>query len=178
MNNYNLFYKEFAPFLSTLKETSFDDFHNVYLCKDTSQAVFNFDAFIRSRYPDGTIRPKSFDALLFYEKFVFCIEFKNEEPIKIDIHELKGKIKEGKEELVKLFTQLNIEKRDYNFIYCIVYKDCKTSFENYRYRVQKCAVEFSLEELKENAFVKEVSINSLTFFTKEFQKLLKKELKC
>ncbi len=180
MADIKLFIREYSSFKSSFKETSLDDDNNTYLCNDTSQEVINFDNLIKKLYPDSNIRPKSFDAIFIYKNFIFCVEFKNQKPSSIDNKEVREKIIEGKEELIKLFTKLNIQKKDYNFIYCVVYKNCKLPYDSYKCGIDKGKIRFGLEDLtnKENSFLTKVYTDSVSFFTKEFKKLFKKELEC
>ncbi len=178
MADIKLFVKEYSSFQSSFKETSLDDDNNIYLCNDTSQKVINFDNLIKNLYPDSNKRPKSFDAIFIYENLVFLIEFKNQKPSKIDNKEVQDKLKDGKIELQKLFYQLNIQKKDYNFIYCVVYKEYKQAIDRYKCGIEKGKIQFGLEKFVENRFVTKVYTDSVSFFTKEFKKLFKKELEC
>ncbi len=173
------FIKEFNYYKSNFKETSLDNNKNVYLCNDTSQEVINFDKLIKDLYPDSNKRPKSFDAIYIYKNLIFCVEFKNQKPSDIDNKEVREKILNGIEELIKLFIQLNIQKNDYYFIYCVVYKDCNMPYDSYKCGIEKGKIRFELEDLVKNSpFLAKIYTDSVSFFTKEFKKLLKKELTC
>ncbi len=178
MADIRLFIREYSSFKSTFKETSLDDNNNTHLCYDTSQEVINFDNLMKKLYPDSNKRPKSFDAIFVYENLIFLIEFKNQKPSKIDNKEVQEKLEDGKMELLKLFYQLNIQKRDYNFIYCVVYKEYTKAIDRYKSGIEKGKIQFGLEKFVENRFVTKVYTDSVSFFTKEFKKLFKKELKC
>ena len=178
MANIKLFLREYSSYKSSFKETSLDDNNNIYLCNDTSQEVINFDKLIENLYPNSNIRPKSFDAIFIYEKLIFLVEFKNQKPSKIDNKEVQKKLEDGKIELLKLFTQLNIQKNDYNFIYCVAYKECKEPTSRYKCGVEKGKTQFGLEKFIESSFVKKVYTENVSFFTKEFKKKFEKELMC
>ena len=178
MADINIFYKKYNSYLSTFKKCSFDDDNKCYLCSDTSQKAINFDNIIKDIYPDSNKRPKSFDAIYVYQNLVFCIEFKNQIPSQIKNSEIREKIIDGKSELLKIFSNLNIQKNDYKFIYCVVYKECKEPYDRYKCGVGKGKVLFDLEDIQKNAFLTKVYTNKVSFFTNEFRKLFKKELDC
>ena len=178
MASISQFQKEYSQYQSTFKNTSFDDNNKVYLCRDESQNVINFDKILKSKYPNSNKRPKSFDALYIYNNLLFCIEFKNQKPSQIDNVDIQNKLLSGKEELVKLFQELNIQMGNYSFIYCVVYKKCIEPKDRYKCGIDKGKVLFGLEKYKQQGIVKEVYTQNVDFFTKEFKKYLKKELKC
>jgi len=178
MADINQFQKEYSQYQSTFKETSYDDNNSIYLCKDKSQIVINFDKILQSKYPDSNQRPKSFDALYIYNNLIFCIEFKNQKPSQIDNLEVKDKLLDGKNELIKLFQELNIQLKDYDFVYCVVYKRCLEPRDRYKCGIDKGRVLFGLEKYEKQGFIKKVYTQDIDFFTKEFKKNLNKELAC
>ncbi len=178
MADINQFIREYFLYKSTFKITSFDDYNHVYLCNDESQEVINFDQIISIKYPDSNKRPKSFDALYIDNADIYCIEFKNQKPSIINNTEIKGKLEDGKSELDALFTELNISKDNYNFIYCVCYQNCTEPRDRYKCGVAKGAIQFDLKQYKEKGIVKEVYTNHVDFFTKQFQKKTSKNLRC
>ena len=178
MADLNQFRKKYHHYESTFKETSFDQENEVYLCTDESQDVINFDKVLEFKYPDSHSRPKSFDALYVYKNLLFCIEFKNQKPSHIDNIDIQGKIESGKVELIKLFQELNIQTRDYSFIYCVIYKKCNEPIDRYKCGIDKNRVLFGLEKYQEQGVVEKVYTQSVDFFTKQFKKNLEKELLC
>ena len=178
MADIGLFKIKYGSFLSTFKETSLDNSNNKNLCEDESQEVINFDKIIEDKYPDSNNRPKSFDSIYLYNNLIFCIEFKNQKPAQVDNKELQEKIKDGKNELINILQELNIQKDNYKFIYCVAYKDCKESYDRYKCGIAKDAVLFGLEKFEQNGFVKKVYTQNVSFFTKQFEKQFKKELMC
>jgi hypothetical protein len=178
MADISQFQKEYSQYQSTFKETSFDDNNKVYLCRDKSQIVINFDKILESKYPDSNKRPKSFDALYVYKNLLFCIEFKNQKPSQIDNVDIQNKLLNGKEELVRLFQELNIQVSNYSFVYCVVYKKCIEPRDRYKCGIDKGRVLFGLEKYEEQGVVKKVYTQNVDFFTKEFRKNLNKELAC
>ncbi len=177
MADIGLFKREFASFESTFKATSFDSENGTNLCYDESREVLDFDGIVENRYPDSNERPKSFDAIYIYEEKIFLVEFKNQKPADINNSEVQKKLKEGIGLLFDLLSQLHIQKRDYAFIYCVVYKNCKEPFERYKCGISKEKVLFGLQRY-EQSLVKKVFTNNVDFFTKQFKKHLQKELAC
>ena len=178
MADIHQFIKEYSQYKSTFKETSFDDNNEIYLCHDESQNVINFDKIIEIKYPDSNKRPKSFDALYVYKNLLFFIEFKNQKPSQIDNIDIQDKLLSGKKELVKLLQELNIQKTNYSFVYCVVYKKCIEPRDRYKCGIDKGKVLFGLEKYEEQGLVKKVYTQNVDFFTKEFKKKLQKELVC
>ena len=131
------FFKNYSLHNSTFKETSFDDENNVYLCTDTSQDVLNFDKLIEDKYPNPYLRPKSFDAIYQFGNVLYLVEFKNQKPSQIDNNAIVQKLNDGKKELDTFLTKLNIQKRDYSFKYCVVYKNCNKAIDRYKCGISK-----------------------------------------
>ncbi len=182
MADLNLFYQEHSSYLSTFKETSLDDHHkdktNEYLCIDESQTVINFDKIIENKYPDPNTRPKAFDAIYFdeNENSVYLVEFKNQK--KPDKQEVEGKLIDGKKEFDLLLNNLNISKKDYRFIFCLIYNQHKPKEERYKRGLFKSTTFEFLNKHKENCFVNDIYTEDVEFFTKQFKKKTQKELKC
>ena len=175
------FNEHYNTYISTFKETSLDDHHkdieNEYLCNDESQEVINFDKIIEDKYPDSdNYRPKVFDAIYIDEKKIYLIEFKNEKKPKNKA--VIGKLVDGKNELDKILGEINVRKEDYNFIYCIVHKNCNPHFNRYKCGIEKDVPRFALAKYKENGFVSDIYTEDVNFFTKEFKKKTLKELMC
>lgn len=178
MADIGLFIREYSSYKSTFKITSFDDAHDVSLCNDESQEVINFDKVVETKHPNSNKRPKSFDALYIDGNNIYCIEFKNLKPASIDNNDVKGKLEAGKKELDILLSALNIQKNDYNFIYCVCYKHCTEPRDRYKCGIAKGAIQFDLEQYKEKQIVKEVFTNNVIFFTKQFQTKTQRSLGC
>ena len=178
MADVNLFLREYSSFKSTFKETSFDDDNEIYLCTDESQEVINFDKIIETKYPDSNKRPKSFDAIYIYHDNIFCIEFKNQKPSQINNSDIQEKLVYGKKKLVEFLQELNIQIRDYNITFCVVYKECKEPIDRYKCGISKNEIQFGLGKYKQNGFIKEIFTENVNFFTKAFKNKLQKELAC
>ena len=169
------FVNKYSIYKSTFKDTSYDKENSSYLCKDKTQEVIDFDRIIEDKF---VVRPKSFDAIYIDSNIIYCIEFKNQKPSKIDNKEVQQKLLQGKNELVKLLQDLNINIRVLTFKYIVVYKNCDKNFEKYKCGILKDKIEFGLEKYKKSGFVKDVITSDVSFFTRAFKLKFKKELMC
>jgi len=172
--------ENYKVFFSTFKETSKDEHHKdkkpYSLCTDESQKVINFDRIIKEKYPDSNARPQTFDAIYIYKNKVYCIEFKNQSnPANKD---LRGKLVDGKNELDKILGEINVQKNDYDFIYCVVHKNCKPDYNRFKCGVSKSVPRFALAKYKENGFMYDIFTEDVSFFTKQFKDKTSKELTC
>lgn len=172
--------ENYKVFFSTFKETSKDKHHKdkppYYLCTDESQKVINFDRIIEEKYPDANERPQAFDAVYIYKNKVYCIEFKNQR--NPDNRDLRGKLIDGKKELDKILGEINVQKNDYIFVYCVVHENCQTHFNRYKCGIEKGAPRFALQEYKNNGFIDDIFTEDVNFFTKQFKEQTLKELTC
>ena len=176
MADMDLFRKEYLSFKSTFKETSYDSDNSVYLCSDETQEVIGFDKIIENMYPDSNNRPKSFDAIYFYDDNIYCIEFKNQKkPDKKDIEE---KLLDGKKELIKLMNTLHIPSKKYKFVFCLVYNKHIPKEERFKRGLYKSISFEFLNKYKQEGFVKDIFTENVNFYTKQFKKLTTKELAC
>ena len=178
MSDIGQFKRRFLAFGSTFNETSLDSNNSVNLCTDESQEVINFDAIIKDKYSNPYERPKSFDALYIDADNIFCIEFKNQTPGQIDNSDIQDKLKYGKIELDIFLGEESIQKNDYDFIYCVVYKECVEPRDRYKCGIDKDRILFGLEKYKQNGLVKDIFTANVKFFTKAFKTKIEKELTC
>jgi len=172
------FLKRYNLYISTFKLTSFDSENNYYLCRDETKEVIDFDKIIAEKFTDSNKRPKSFDAIYIHENSLYCIEFKNQKPGKIDNEEIQGKLEEGKKELIHFLKESKIDIKKINFIYAVVYKECKSNFEKYKCGLVQSKIEFGLEKFKKSGFVKDVFTSDIAFFKRAFKLKMKEELAC
>jgi hypothetical protein len=170
----SIFLSKFKPFISTLKNTSFDKDNQVYLCNDMVQKVYDFDAIIKKLYP--LKQPASYDALIIDNQNIYCIEFKNQKSkiIKKDTKQIHKKLLNGYEALKEIFHTYNIGMKEYQFIYCVAYQNNK---DKWRRGIERNKIQFGLEEYKGQYFDK-IYTNDINFFTHEYKKYFYKELKC
>jgi len=172
----SIFKSNFSSFITTLKDSSLDDrdksLTSQYLCQDETQKVYNFDKIVKEKYPKK--QPSSYDALLIEDKIIYCIEFKNQKYSDIDTKEVQKKIINGKDVLDNIFLEYNIQKRDYKFIYCVIYKNHPPKW---RRGITKNIVQFELEQYKGRYF-DEVYTNDVQYFTHQYKKYFQKKLSC
>ena len=178
MADISQFINKYQKYNSTFKATSLDDSNNISVCTDKSQSVINFDKIIELKYPNSNTRPKSFDAIYIYEDKIFCIEFKNQKPSDIRNLEIEEKLQNGINELIKIFANLNIQKKRYNFVFCVAYKRCKEPIDRYKCGIGKNSVLFGLDKCKHKNPISDIFTENVDFFTKQFKNLTKKELTC
>jgi hypothetical protein len=154
----------------SLKETSKDTENNEYLCK-SSMEVYNFDCIVKKLYPKK--QPSSYDSLIIdeHKKIVYCIEFKNQIPSQINNANIKKKLTNGKEVLDNICTTENVQKKDYQFIYCVVHKVARNRYGN---PLVDRETKFELKAYKGSHFDKIVT-NDINFFKNEFRKEFKEE---
>lgn len=167
----SIFKAKFSDYISTLKETSFDDKNNHYLCQDTARAVYNFDLIIKKLYPNK--QPASPDALLIHGKDIYLIEFKNQDCSNIDRESIREKIRKGKEAMDSIFLDSNINRASYNFIFCVAYKISQAKYR----RFGKKPLQFELKNLV-GSYFNEIYTNDVSFFATEYKKKFKNSLNC
>lgn len=171
------FIKKYSKYQTTFKITSYDDTNDKYLCKDELNQNINFDAIIADIYPNSKeYRPKSFDSIYIDKNNIYCIEFKTER--KPDKKELENKLVDGKNELTKLLAELNIQKNDYKFIFCLVYNIHKPRFDRFKRGGISYPINSYLKKYKENKFIDDIFTEDIEFFSNKFKQQLKKDLKC
>ncbi|MCB4763958.1 MAG: hypothetical protein LGB78_08730 [Sulfurovum sp.] len=168
----SIFVSKFKPFISTLKNTSFDKDNKVYLCNDEVQEVYDFDAIIKELYPSK--QPASYDALIIDSHDIYCIEFKNQKYSDVNRQTVQKKIINGRDVLDNIFSSNNIRKREYKFIYCVVYKNHPSKW---RRGITKNIIQFGLEQYKGKYF-DEIYTNDISYFTNEYKKQFTRTLAC
>ena len=178
MADINQFMKAYSSFVSTFKLTSYDSENGVYLCKDETQKVVDFDKIIEVKYHDSNKRPKTFDALYFDEKSnrIYCVEFKNEK--KPDKEEIEGKLIDGINAFSTLLKELHISPKNYQYIFCLVYNPFKPKEERFKRGLYKSIRFEFLNRYKKDGIVDEIFTEDVDFFTKQFKKNFQKELMC
>ena len=157
---------KYSSSLDSLKNSSYDKENRVYMCQSDMQVV-DFDALTFTLYP--TKQPASYDALLIEEdiKDIFCVEFKNQKTSDIDNTQLHKKVKDSDSTLKKLCSENSINKNDYNYKLCIVYKQ-ETTKPRYR-RFKENIIHFGLD-VYSGVYFDEIITNEIGFFQNEFKK--------
>jgi len=161
---------DYSECQKSLKETSRDKEHNEYLCQ-SSMEVYDFDCIVKKLYPQK--QPSSYDSLIVDEKgkMVYCIEFKNQIPSQINNANIKKKLTNGKEVLDNICKKENIQKKDYQFIYCVVHKPAHNRYGN---PLVDRETKFELKAYIGTHFDKIIT-NDINFFKNEFRKEFKEE---
>ncbi len=158
--------QKFLESFDTLKNTSYDKENSVYMCQ-SELLVVDFDKVTRVLNPKK--QPSSYDSLIVEEKEkkVFCVEFKNQKESDISNINLHKKVKNSENTFKQICLENNVNKGNYTFILCIVYKSTPSK---YRYRrFKENIIHFQLEQYKGNYF-DDIITNDILFFKKEFQK--------
>ena len=160
--------------LKTLKATSYDKENKAYLCNNPIQ-VYDFDCFTEILYPPPNKKPRSFDALVILDLCLYCIEFKNQLPSKIDNAELQEKLEGGQETLKELFRKYNLQKKAYDFLFFVVYKKPKSmnDFDGYKNHFSATTSKFNLEsQLKSYFKTNKVITHDVAFLSQKYSSLL------
>lgn len=166
--------ESFSDYVTTFKQTSFDEEHSQYLCNDESNYVFDFDEIVKSKYPDK--QPKSFDAILCDGKNIFCVEFKNSLPSDIDNSNVQGKLINSQSVIEDFCLKNHINKSDYKFIYCVVFKPFNSPYKAnrlFKARVAGNEIMFNLEQYK-GVFFDEILTNDKNFFERNYNRIISK----
>ncbi len=161
-----IFKKKFNHQLKTLKEISFDKDN-----KETLVSIydkhFSFDNIV-DEYFGGKEhnRVQKFDAIIFKNDKIYCIEFKNSTPRKINNKEVKSKASEGYASLSKICHDEMICLKKYKLFYLVIYKT--PNIEPNRNKIGneliKNKIKFGLEKYK-GKFYEDVE----TIDNKEFE---------
>lgn len=141
----------------SLKNTSFDDTNEEYLCQ-SDREVINFDKFVGDD-------SKSFDALYFKNNQatdIYCIEFKNEKPSEINKDELDRKFIEGMKFLEECFKKNNLQIKNYSFHFYVITKNIEgLKSRKYRESFEKNPIEYRLEDKKEGSNAKILQLTKI-----------------
>jgi hypothetical protein len=173
MDNLSRLFKiNFSEFISTLKDTSFDDKNGIYLCNNITEEVYNFDKIVRDRY--NYPFPSSPDLIMIYENTIYLIEFKNQDFKRIKAGIVKKKLQDGQDIISKIFVDLGLDISNYKFNFCVVYKN---KLHKHRIGTQRASIRFELEQYKNN-FFDNIYTNNVDYFTSEFKKYFNKDLIC
>ena len=155
-----------------MKITSLDD-RNIpvkdYLCDDEKLEVFNFDN-IKDKI-DKDI--KSPDAIYIRDDNFYIVEFKNQDPSKIDCKDLREKFIFA----IEFFNNTIQNIKDYNFIICLVYKNQGQHKHSQRYKQKigkkACCVLDDANKNEYNNFYSHIITKDVNFYKNNFE-----ELKC
>ncbi len=181
MDAENKFQAEYSDYLTSFKTLSFDDANNESLCQDTTHRYYNFDKIVKSRNKKST--PASPDTIIFKDDKIYCVEFKNSFKEGISPRKLKNKLKDGHQVLKEIFTELNLQLKEYQLIFCVVHKGfgknkTKESAQTKMHRkFQKSVIQFDLKKFK-GVYFDDIVTNDIDFFRQQFIAKINPNLPC
>ncbi len=168
------FNAEYSQYLSNFKTLSYDSTNDEYLCQNTTHKYYNFDKIVEKRCPKPT--PSSPDTLIFKDKKIYCVEFKNSFKNNINTPNIKKKLKCGHKVLLEIFMELGLKIQDYKLIFCVVYK-APEDYRDYKNHIEKQSIHFDLEQYVGEYF-DDIITNNVDFFRDQFIKKIDQNLPC
>lgn len=173
MNKYNI--KEFlqdklAEHKSTLKQTSYDMDKSEYLCNDSqTEHVYDFDSYVESNFKQGEF-PASPDAILLGDKKFYFVEFKNQDPNRIDKKNMKDKFEKGTVIIRDLLA--DFIPQDVEYIFCVVHKK-QNSMQAYQRGIESTASRLGLEAKNKElgGFYNKIIADSVDYYQRFFKQL-------
>lgn len=174
MNDYSLtgfLGEELSGCASTLRDTSFDKENKEHLCEDVSLPyVYDFDEYIRVKFPRSATTPASPDAIYLGDKKLYFIEFKNQKKSAVDTAQLKEKFRQGTVILKDMLSEF--KPRDNQFVFCVVFKpqNYQRAYQGY---IESRQVHFGLKELNEQlgGFYDELVTQNVNYYKNRFATL-------
>jgi len=126
---------------------SFDKTNQSALCDYAEPLFFSFDDIVKDK---GYFlkEPKTFDTFIFHDDKLFCIEFKNSRPTKIDNREVQDKAIEGLLSLQMILCKNEVNIKDYKRFYFVIFKPAN----NRDYISQRTGIRFGLDKYKDKFF--------------------------
>ena len=171
----DFFEEKFSHQLKTLKEISRNN--DVFLLNITDKH-FSFDDIV-DEYFGGTPNDKvqKFDAIIFNKKTVYCIEFKDSTPRRINNREVRGKASEGYASFSKICHDNNLSLRDYTLIFMVVYElpEQQSNRQKVQSRISD-TIQFGLQKYK-NKFYNDILTLDKVKFEELYYKFYEKENK-
>ena len=170
MNKYSLkahLRSELDAFASTLKDTSYDDANQQYVCHDVSTPdVYDFDAYVKARCSDST--PASPDAIHIGHKVLYFVEFKNQSSGAVDKEQVKRKFVSGTAILKNLLGGFGAKYCKYHF-YVVFKNQPKPRIGMDARHIQNNVLRYRLAELNQQlgGFYDRVVTESVDFFANE-----------
>ncbi len=176
------FSAEYSKYLASFKTLSFDKENNQSLCHNTTHQYYNFDEIVKSRNYDFT--PASPDTIIFNDNKIYCIEFKNSFRHRVSAKVVKEKVKKGHQVLLEIFQELDLQREDYQLIFCVVHKGFdKSKVNNQRWEEvhdrikEKHSIQFELEQYK-GQYYDDILTNDVDFFRNQFIEKINPNLSC
>lgn len=165
MADLNILQSRTEPYFKTLKEISFDTENNIYMCHDDQNHYCSFDDLIKNEHPQK--QPASPDVLMYKNDTIFMVEFKNQKISDISNENIHNKLQKGKEVLLSLLHECNIQRKEYKFVFCVIYKN---NSRRWQQGIAKNTIKFGLEKYKDNLF-DEIFTNDIDWFKKQYNNI-------
>lgn len=178
------FTKKYSACLTDFKTLSFDSKNKKSLCQNTTHKYFNFDEIVKKRNCKPT--PASPDALIFKDNKIYCVEFKNSFNDNVKASVIKKKLENGHKVLSEIFTELSLQLKNYQLIFCVVHKGFNETevekknrkWEKLRYRIkERHIIQFDLAQFKGKYF-DEIITKDVNFFRDQFIEKIDSDLPC
>ncbi|VVH50462.1 hypothetical protein BPUTSESOX_174 [uncultured Gammaproteobacteria bacterium] len=109
------FQAKYSQYLENFKELNYDDINQQSLCQNTTHQCYNFDKIVKNRSDKPT--PASPDTLIFKKNKIYCVEFKNSFFNRINVPNIKRKLRNGHQVLSAIFIELDLQLKDYQLIF-------------------------------------------------------------
>ena len=174
------FHAKYSNYLADFKTLSFDKTNDESLCQNTTHQYYNFDKIVKAR--NNELTPASPDTIILKNNKVYCVEFKNSFKHRVSAPVVKEKVKKGHQVLLEIFQELDLRRKDYELIFCIVHKGFdKSRINNQRWEEMhdriKPNIQFDLEQYKGQYF-DDILTNDVDFFRNQFIKKINPNLSC
>ncbi|KAF3978184.1 MAG: hypothetical protein HFP77_03265 [Methylococcales symbiont of Iophon sp. n. MRB-2018] len=176
--------------LKNFKELSLDGDKNQSLCVNTSHKHCNFDTITQQICSSQNINQRqSADTIIFLDKTIYCVEFKNKALPGIKLRDFKQKIIDSKKTLLEILNSLRENHKEYRFIFCAVHNGHQESKEEklnnielqYQYNFEhQNLLELNLKQFnvdKGNIF-NEIFAEDVDFFRQQFTEKIDGNLPC
>lgn len=162
------FRDKYSQYLDNFKELSYDSTKDESLCQDTIHQYHNFDKITKDI--NHQLNPASPDTVIFKDKTIYCVEFKNSfKRIKAKI--IKKKLKDGHQVLSGIIEQLGFDIKDYHLVFCVVYTNPKQpqddKWQEVHNREESQKIRFEIKQHLGKYF-DEIYTNNVDFFRKQF----------
>lgn len=176
MNLKEYFNNNYSDFLDNFKELSYDSTHREHLCTNETYKYHNFDKIVKKKYPTKT--PSSVDTVIFKNNKIYLVEFKNQERRIVVVKEIKKKLKSSVDFLNENIQELSLNRQDYKFIFCVVFKRHTSSKIRIKNRSITNKICFDLQQYINKDCVDSIVTNNVDFFRDQFIQKTNKQLTC
>jgi len=168
----NIFEKKFSHQLKTLKEISRNGDEYLITILDEH---FSFDDIVDEYFAGTVDKVQKFDAIIFNKKIIYCIEFKDSTPRRINNREVRGKASEGYASFSKICHDYNLSLKDYRLIFMVVYElpEQQTNRGKVQSRISN-TIRFGLQKYK-NKFYNDILTLDKVKFEELYYEVYQKE---